>query len=205
MIALQHERARRLLVKPVGRASRARNFHIFVNNLAVVSHSNKARIFNFFPAGIESRRSEDNIEGLPLARRLAGVDRRRAALEIGFGFAATGIDSAAIAVFWLLHAPTVQNLNFITPLKIHAGIRVLWHDELDMGLDIAVLKFGNQIHGLALWIIDHHPRARLSNELLVVFWTERNRANYFPFTSRLSPGFQILAVEQNEVADSRRG
>src|SRR6185369_11345853 len=118
-------------------------------------------------------------------------------------FAATGIDSAAIAVFGLLHAPTVQNLDLIPPLKINAGIRLSWHDKLDMRLDVTVFKFGNQIHGLALWIIDHHPGARLSDELFVVFWIERYRTNHLPFTNRLAPGFQILSVKQRQFPGCR--
>src|SRR5207245_1272868 len=101
MISLQHEGASRFFIQPVGSAGGARGFNVFLNHLAVVSHFDESGIFDFLAAGVEARGAEQDIKALPLARRLAGIDRWRAAFEIGFGFAATGIDAAAIAVLRL--------------------------------------------------------------------------------------------------------
>src|ERR1043166_9809622 len=117
MISLQHERTGWFFVQPMGGASRTRHLHIFLNDLAIMRDADEARVLRFLAAGVKARRAKHNIESLPLARRLAGIDRRRPALEIGLGLAATGIDPAAIPVFGFLHAPTVQHLNLVADRK----------------------------------------------------------------------------------------
>src|SRR5438552_1394476 len=81
VISLEHDRAGRLFLERHGAARWAVEFHVFMDDLAVVDDFDHFCVLDFFAGGIETGRSKGDIEGLPLARRLAGIDARRMSFD----------------------------------------------------------------------------------------------------------------------------
>src|SRR5262249_57238753 len=78
-------------------------------------HHGDAAFLRHLPAGIEARGAEDDVESLPLQRRLAGVHQRR-------GLA---VDGAAVALPRLLETVGVGDLDFIPALQPDAAVPLL--------------------------------------------------------------------------------
>src|SRR6185436_940674 len=91
VIALQHDRPFGLLVLPRAGPRRAGDFPVLVDDLAVVGDLHEPRRGGLLSGGVEPRRAEDDVEGLPLARRLGGVDLRRMAFVAFLPLAARGV------------------------------------------------------------------------------------------------------------------
>ena len=94
MISLEQDRAGRLFLLRKSAAGRAGEFDIFVDDLAVVNHFHHFRILGLFAVGIEARRAEGDVESLPLACQLAGVDARRVAFDILLDRKSTRLNSS---------------------------------------------------------------------------------------------------------------
>src|SRR5260370_21492596 len=122
MIALEHERA----LGPLGAAQRCRgralDLDVFVNDLAVVDDLQEASVGGFLALAIKARGLEGDIEGLPFAGRLAGVEARLGGI----------VNAAAIAIVQVLVllAEAVEDLHFILALKKDPGISHPWDVEL---------------------------------------------------------------------------
>src|ERR1051326_3551068 len=196
MVALQHQWSHRLFVEPMGGTRRTGDLDVFLDQLAVVTDLNKPGILNLFPAAIKPWRTEQHVKALPLAGRFARVHRRWASFEIRLRFTATGIHTSTIAILGFLYAPTVEDLDFIPALEIDSGVGFFRHDEFDVGFDISVLKFRNQVHRLAFRVIDHHACSRHRHELFMVLGIEFHSADYLPFPCWDTPSRQIFAIEQ---------
>src|ERR1035437_4271413 len=82
VMSLQPDRAGWLLVLGYWTAGRAAEFDVFMDELAVVRELNNLRIGDLPAAGVKAWRAEGDVEGLPLAGRLAGVDARGVPLDV---------------------------------------------------------------------------------------------------------------------------
>ena len=71
MVALKHQRPSRFLILEQGRASWAFQFHVFMDGFAVVLHAHELSVGDLLSLGIESRRPENDVKGLPFTGGLA--------------------------------------------------------------------------------------------------------------------------------------
>src|ERR1039458_4771549 len=82
VVALQPDGAGRLFALGYWTAGRPAEFDVFMDELAVVHELNNLRIGDLLAAAVKAWRAEGDVECLPLAGRLTGVDARGVALDV---------------------------------------------------------------------------------------------------------------------------
>ena len=135
-----------------------------MNQHAVVNHFDKPSVLNLLASLVETGSAENNVERLPFTGGFADIHLRSMSFK-PFAVGPPLIDAAAIAVFRFLHPEAVEYLDFISALKIDAGIGSLGNDKLDMRLDVAVLPFREKIDRAARLSVDQHALAGLDRKL----------------------------------------
>ena len=88
MITLEHQGPYGFFIEPMRGAGGARHFDVFVDENSVVDDFDEFSVRNFFAGGVETRRAEINIEGLPGEGRQARTNSgfavgRQAIIEPG--------------------------------------------------------------------------------------------------------------------------
>src|SRR5262249_17819687 len=145
--------------------------------------------------GIKPRRLERDVEGLPFARLLGGVDARRGMV----------VDAAAIAVFQVLVflAKAVENLHFVVTHEVDAGVAALGDVEFDVQLAVAVSGFTDEIDAAAVVAVEEHTHAGLACQTAGHHVHESSVADAGPLAAFLGvfaaaqlPAAQILTVEE---------
>src|ERR1039458_8556781 len=119
VVPLEPDRASRLLVLGHRPARGAVEFDVFVDDLAVVEELHNSRVGDLLAAGVESWRAERDVEALPFAGRLAGIDERGVALDVLL-IDPTRVDAAAFdsRILILFDAETVIDLHLIAAHQI---------------------------------------------------------------------------------------
>src|ERR1035441_6236578 len=114
VVTLEPDWAGRLLVLCHWSAGGAVELHVFVNNFAVVDDLNNLGVGDLLAAGVKSWRPEGEVERLPLAGRLAGVDAWGMAFDVLLIDPAR-VDAAAFdaRILVLLYPETVIDLDLI--------------------------------------------------------------------------------------------
>ncbi len=117
--------------------------NVLLDNLSVVRDADHLRVGELLPPRIESRRSEKDVEGLPLSGRLARIDARRVAINVLL-INPSRVDAAALdsGVSVLVHAIAVVHLDLIAALEIYARVGVFGYAEFDVQLNVAELGIG---------------------------------------------------------------
>src|SRR4051812_3005794 len=108
-----------------------------MNQLAILQNFHEAGILRFLSGGIKARRAERYVIRLPLAGATTRVEPGSVAFEAGAIFP-TLINAAAIVRARFLYAPAIEHLQFITALKIDAGIGIGRHTKLDVRLHVSM-------------------------------------------------------------------
>src|SRR5439155_18359440 len=124
-----------------------------------------------------------------------GVDTWRVALEAVPVFPAL-INAATVRILRFLHAPAIQNLHFVARLKVNARVGIPRHTKFNVGLDVAMLSFADEVHRLPLGTVYQHTSSRLQRKSLRVLGVERNVPCGGPFASRPAQAGEVCAVEQ---------
>src|SRR5512138_101557 len=128
MVALQHQGAESfLVVLPLRRPGRSRQFHVLVDDLAVEGHLDKTGVAHFPARGIETGRAENDVKALPLAGRSAGVHARRMPLKLAPRLGPARVDAAALdpRILVLRDPVAVIHLDLVAALEVDAGVRAL--------------------------------------------------------------------------------
>jgi hypothetical protein len=107
VIALQHQTATRPFDAGERGPGGPMHRHVFVRDLAVPEDPKEPGVVRLAAGGVEPRRTEEDVEALPLARRAAGVDQGRGAVHIP-AVHAPGVDPGTGAVSQLRGAPAVR-------------------------------------------------------------------------------------------------
>src|ERR1039458_10006825 len=130
VIPLQPDRAGRLLVLGYWPAGRTAEFDVFMDELAVVHELHNLRVGDLLAAGVKAWRAEGDVECLPLAGRLAGVDAWGVAFDVLL-IDPAGVDAATFdaRILILLSPKAVIHLHLIAAHQIHSGVGVLGNAE----------------------------------------------------------------------------
>ena len=160
MVALDHQRGGGDLVIADRAAGRPADFQVLVDGYAVDFHGQEPGVPALIAGGVEPGRLERNAKILPEPRRLAGVDPRRRAFELGAVLAPPLVDAAAVGEFGPRCAPTVQQLHLVATLQIDAGVRSPGHHELEFEIGVTVFEPAQQIvPGCGGRTVDEYPFA----------------------------------------------
>ncbi|MDT4877399.1 hypothetical protein FQZ97_1129140 [compost metagenome] len=112
MISLYPQRAQGHLVFFHGAAGRAAKLHILVNEQAVQFYKEYSGIGGLFAGSVEAGRLVRYFHGVPQARCLVGIKAGGVAfilvLAVGLAGVTALINSAAIIIFRIFHAPAVK-------------------------------------------------------------------------------------------------
>src|SRR5207302_5129211 len=101
------------------------------------------------------------------------------------------VDAAAIAGGYFLFAVAVEDLNFVEPLELDAGVRALRNHEFEMHFDVAEFLFGDDVAGASARAVDEHAAAGLIGKHFRILRIERDAARNDPLAAtRLLPRFQ---------------
>jgi hypothetical protein len=104
---------------------------------------------------VEAGRVEQDVEGLPLARRAAGVYPGRMAADPLLANPLM-VDASARAVRQLCGSPAIKDLDLVFPQEVDARVGAFRDDELDVQLAIAMLRLGVQIGRAPGRPVDQH-------------------------------------------------
>lgn len=199
VVALQHDRPERRFVFEARAARRPSDLRVFVDELAILPDFDEPAVLSFFAGVIKSGCTKNDVERLPFAGTTAGVETRRMAV-VAFAVIPTLIDAAAVAVFQVIvgHAPTVEDLHFVTALNVNAGVGIGRDIEFNVNGGVAVLELGHQVALLAGRAVHENSRAGMNYEKMRVLGIERNGFGHRPAWTRIAPLRKILAIEKTD-------
>lgn len=106
----------------LGGAGGAFGFDVFLNEFIVEMDGNEAGIFENLPVLVQAGSSEFNDHFLPFTCGLGSVDERRMTFEaLGVTFVIPAmVDCSHITVSRFFFTMTIEDLDFVTALKIDA-------------------------------------------------------------------------------------
>ena len=149
VVALQHQRVGSAFRQVEGRARRSGHVHVALHQLSVQQHAQETRRLDLLAGGIEARRTEPRLIGLPLTGTPGRVHARRGAAD------AAVVDPLVIDAAEVRRCrrfgvgPAVEDLHLVQALQVHARVRALGQHELEIQLDVAELASRAQVRRLA--------------------------------------------------------
>ena len=120
-----------------------------MHQFAVDVDSLKSGVADFDALVVETGCAKNDVHGLPLAGRLGGIHKWLGAspplFAFRLGLVPAGVDATEIATADLGLAEAIEDLHFISPHHIDAGIRLFGNHELQMHLAVAKVLAGQQV------------------------------------------------------------
>src|SRR5690606_30082623 len=146
VIALTDERPGRGRPREERSPGGAAELRVLEDDRSVQLHPHEAGVLHLIPRCIEARCAELDAERLPEPRSPGGVEAGRVTLEPFVPWPARLVpplvNASHIAVGRVLHAPAVEQLQLVAPLKVDSRVRGPGHHELELEVDVSVLPGG---------------------------------------------------------------
>ena len=165
MVALESKRALRDLGATVASPGMTTQLNVLVDDNTVVDDLLETRVGDLVALGIESRRPEHDVIGLPMARLAGRIDPWRTTLEASWlpRVIPSLIDAAAVIMLGIKLAPAVKNLNLVPVLEIDTRVAAFRNHELDMDLDITEVGCGAQVRDMTITVHQDTAVATMSH------------------------------------------